>query len=624
MGAMAGQGPDLWVAHSTEALFVVGLNADFQSGVDRVQFFSLDVLQNLGIVTLPEPASSGISGGTPEAFDPAQAVGGVPQVLGDDFVFDATAPVVSASLVNDTGISDQDSVTSDPVFSGSVSDDDEVTGLFASLSNGGVSAGFVDVSSALEADGSFTLDAALLEQVNGGQLDQGLQTLTLFARDETGSESARHEVKFAVDTSAPVVTSAPSGTLSLLPSTLRLEFDGVLAGGDIDESIFTLTDAQGVPVEIASVARTGGSHISLTLETALPNGDFTLDVAGGLTDLAGNVSSPASFDFSVLSYIDDTAPLAGFDHVVFHFDGNIRDKDDIAALPVTAALMTAAGIEDDVTFFHSNNLAEGTNPNRYNGAQADLMRNSADFADKLGITTYNYMDDTDAATAALVEIFNSGEKILSVEGGPMEAVYRALEQTSADNLTNITLLSHNSWNEERDVVEREDFFGVPRTWDDIERDFPTVQLVEIRDQNQGDNNDTGFNNRNWAALDATDNEVLAEMRDAMLMAGEQRQNDPSDAGMAFYALTGITDGTPEQAIEYLLDSPFLSFADDQASDDPDGPVVDTPEPPAGPIVGGPPIVNVPGDPVDLFFRGPFQFSDTIDMIGQFEFGFELP
>ena len=41
----------------------------------------------------------------------------------------------------------------------------------------------------------------------------------------------------------------------------------------------------------------------------------------------------------------------------------------------------------------------------------------------------------------------------------------------------------------------------------------------------------------------------------METAGATKKNDPSDAGMLFYALTGIEDGTPEDAKSFIESSP---------------------------------------------------------------------
>ncbi len=236
----------------------------------------------------------------------------------------------------------------------------------------------------------------------------------------------------------------------------------------------------------------------------------------------------------------DDQLIGQYDRIVFHFDGNNNDKDDIAALPVAAALVKAAGLEDKVTFFFNNNLGE-----RDNAGQVAAMRESAAFAESLGITVHDYVGGANAATNALIDILDSGDSVLAIEGGPMEAIYRGLEGTSSANLDNITLLSHSTWNETRDKVNRPGVTDV-HTWADIRADFPSVELLEIRDQNDGHNNTRGFNNLNWSWLDGTDDPTLQEVRDLMENA-DGKVNDPSDAGMLYYALTGNERGTPEDA-----------------------------------------------------------------------------
>ena len=110
-----------------------------------------------------------------------------------------------------------------------------------------------------------------------------------------------------------------------------------------------------------------------------------------------------------------------FDRIVFHFDGNKNDSDDVAALPIAAMLTNSADLQDQTAFFYNNNLAENNDNNL-----VEAMRESPTFAEKLGIDTFDYQSDTEATTDKLVDIFNSGQKVLAIEGGPMEAVYRAL------------------------------------------------------------------------------------------------------------------------------------------------------------------------------------------------------
>ncbi|KST67690.1 carbohydrate-binding protein [Mastigocoleus testarum] len=238
--------------------------------------------------------------------------------------------------------------------------------------------------------------------------------------------------------------------------------------------------------------------------------------------------------------------VQGQDYIVYHFDGNNNDRDDISALPVTASLANAAGLEKKSFMFYNNNLSE-----KNNNAQVQDMRESAAFAEKLGIKTFDYQQNTNATTDKLVQIFNSGKKVLSIEGGPMEAVYRALEQTSPENLKNITLLSHSSWNENRNVINRPGIKET-RTWSDLKKDFPQINYVDIGDQNG--RGDSGFQSKKWNWLDNTNNPIFKEMRSRMRDSG-YAVNDPSDAGMLFYAITGKEFGDPNDAKDYFAKNP---------------------------------------------------------------------
>ncbi len=273
-------------------------------------------------------------------------------------------------------------------------------------------------------------------------------------------------------------------------------------------------------------------------------GTDTATVTVTVTALPDEPTPPATpnpVDNSGLNpdFLDDLVAEAG--QIVLHFDGDINDRDDIAALPVAAALIKAAGLEDRTTIFYNNNIQEGDNP-----GQAQDMRDSAAYAESLGIKTYDYTAGAGAATSALAAIFNSGDPVLSIEGGPMQAVAEGLFATDADKLGNITLLSHSSWNENRGTL-----LGSDQPWSKLKSEFPEVTFIDISDQNKGTNNDRGFNSNKWEWLDDTTDPALMELREAMLNAGANSQrpfyNDPSDAGMVFFALTGNQDADPDDA-----------------------------------------------------------------------------
>ena len=241
--------------------------------------------------------------------------------------------------------------------------------------------------------------------------------------------------------------------------------------------------------------------------------------------------------------------ISEFDVIISHFDGNEGDLDDISGLPMAALFLNAAGVEDKSTFFYNNNLGEPSVP-----SQVKRMREAAAYAEKLGVQTHDYEANSNKATQELVKLLNSGQKVLSFEGGPMEAIYRALEQTSPENRKNITLMSHSGPNERMNKATRPDVDDV-RTWAEILRDFPEVSTIQIADQNFGNGTDSkGFANSLWSWLNKTSDPVLQEAREIMRNA-ENRMNDTSDAGMHFFAITGNEFGDPLDAKAFFEKNP---------------------------------------------------------------------
>ncbi len=222
-------------------------------------------------------------------------------------------------------------------------------------------------------------------------------------------------------------------------------------------------------------------------------------------------------------------------------------------MPVAALLAEAAGVASKTTFLYGINLTE---PNNY--AQLTKLEASGAFARSLDVDARNYQGAIDETTAHLTRIFSSNQKILVLEGGPMEASYRALAQVDESYHKNITLVSHSGWNENRSVTTRpgED---EARTWSDIGRDFPEVTRIEIADQNRG------FFDSGWTWMDDSDLAHVQEARDRLEAAGSSKENDASDSGMLYYALTGDQNGEPADAqvlIEQGGDTPTPQVSHD--------------------------------------------------------------
>ncbi|MEL7476378.1 MAG: cadherin repeat domain-containing protein, partial [Cyanobacteria bacterium J06555_12] len=113
-------------------------------------------------------------------------------------VRDTKAPTVTVELVNDTGVSDSDRITSNINMQGRVHDNREVVGLlarFADSSDGE----FVDVSSNLQPNGRFSFSAFQLEEMKGDSIAPGQHSLQLIAQDSSGNLSAPVQLSFILE-----------------------------------------------------------------------------------------------------------------------------------------------------------------------------------------------------------------------------------------------------------------------------------------------------------------------------------------------------------------------------------------------------------------------------------------
>ena len=189
---------------------------------------------------------------------------------------DGNAPTVTVGLVTDSGVPG-DRITNTPTLEGQVSDDSEVVSLVARLNSGAL----VEVSDAVQGDGSFVLDSARLTQLNGGSLPDGELTVELQAVDERGNLSDFISYTFTLDTGAPTAIFG-----------LASDFDTPPVGdGETTLSTVTLSGQTEAGARVVLVS-TGAEAIADDtgafqfggVNLALGNNSFEIDVS----DEAGN------------------------------------------------------------------------------------------------------------------------------------------------------------------------------------------------------------------------------------------------------------------------------------------------------------------------------------------------
>ncbi len=212
---------------------------------------------------------------------------------------DTSAPVITAALADDTGISSTDGITYDPTITGIVDDPSGVSSFQAALDGSSM----VDVTALLTGVG-FTLTAANLATINGGTpLVDGPHTLTLQATDSLGHESGVFSLSFTLEATRPL----PPTNLHLVASSLT-------------GTSLTVTKSRSLTVELSAPA---GTLVTLYMngtsigeQTAPASGVLDFAVPGQLADgqylftaNAGTVSglvSPSSSPFTAT--VDNATP----------------------------------------------------------------------------------------------------------------------------------------------------------------------------------------------------------------------------------------------------------------------------------------------------------------------------
>lgn len=192
---------------------------------------------------------------------------------------DTTPPVISVALMEDTGISQSDGLTSNPAVSGQITDSSTITGFVAGFDRDRL----VDVREALSADGQFVLDQTRLEAIFGNTLSDGPYTLYLQAVDERGNLSDVVPLPLTLDTTAPDLSIRLDPAFDTAPL------------GDNQTTLETVTlvgltdpGARVERPEIGGVTVADDEGKVILTDVPLQVGDNILTFT--VTDLAGNTS----------------------------------------------------------------------------------------------------------------------------------------------------------------------------------------------------------------------------------------------------------------------------------------------------------------------------------------------
>jgi cyclophilin family peptidyl-prolyl cis-trans isomerase len=211
----------------------------------------------------------GIPSGSPGTPPPGGAVPG-----------DTTPPTVSIQLVNDTGISDSDGITSQVQFQVAVTDESSVQSVRAGFDDQDP-ATFTDLTAQFDTAGNLIVDDTLITQINGGPLSDGAHTLLLEVVD-FASNGDTVPFDFTLDTTPPELDynlRAADDTGPVGDFRTDLSMVQLVGTTEVDATVMRLSDNTTI------TAPAGTFRFDVTLDVG-PN-NFSLQS----TDLAGNMST---------------------------------------------------------------------------------------------------------------------------------------------------------------------------------------------------------------------------------------------------------------------------------------------------------------------------------------------
>lgn len=266
-------------------------------------------------------------------------------------------------------------------------------------------------------------------------------------------------------------------------------------------------------------------------------------------------------------------------------DGNNADADDHGATAFSIAMLHYAGLLDKLVFVGHSSLYKSPCKNAY-GDWCDLMDSASTGAMlRFGGDTsviYSFKEDyddnnqLDESIAALTQAINAsspGDSLWIYCAGPMDVVYRAINDAQKWKRSYVKCISHSTWN------ENSTYGGLSYTWADMKGSFASdgVKFYEINDQNRSNGNldfaqeSNGASEWNWLAQSG--NPLWTWLRntnlDIWLQTQKNKVFDISDAGMMYWLISGGPQGGCENCgpveVEQLFKNPCVAAVNPCAS-----------------------------------------------------------
>ncbi|MFC5236420.1 hypothetical protein [Pseudonocardia zijingensis] len=241
------------------------------------------------------------------------------------------------------------------------------------------------------------------------------------------------------------------------------------------------------------------------------------------------------------------APEQPVGRIALAADGNQHDEDDWASSAMTLAILGHGGLQRNVVnYIYNNHIWDSDDRHRRNMTESVLEAGR-----RFGFDTSRFYDGADpgalaAGVAALTREINAsgpGNELTIVLAGPMETTWMALDAANPQARRHVRCVSHGDGTFNQ-THGRTDHDG--HDYDDVLE--LGCQRVQIPDQN-GNLGPTDLSD--WDYL----NELGPDMQWLRSRLEVAEKGDVSDAGMAYFVMTGDERVTRSELREFLSSPP---------------------------------------------------------------------
>jgi hypothetical protein len=237
--------------------------------------------------------------------------------------------------------------------------------------------------------------------------------------------------------------------------------------------------------------------------------------------------------------------------IAYSCDGNHNDPDDWAASPVALAILAEFGVKDRVVHFDYNCILPETDSQWEKTHETSVLGAAQRYGYDLSVF-HNWREDLDAAVDSIARAINASsadDPLYFILAGPMQAPLMGIEKSDPEKRKHVYCISHSRWND--GFARRYKFTHTKRSV------IPSgITWVQIRDQNAllstspygrpaGDEHW-----RPWHWMRDSDDPKVRFLWERMVVS---ERPDCSDAGMAYFLLTGDEQADPNK-LRQLLDT----------------------------------------------------------------------